>query len=50
MIILFLELLGAALIGYGIFLIAIPIGLIFVGTSVLLFSLTWERGSRKVKK
>jgi uncharacterized membrane protein len=44
-----LELFSILLIAYGLFLIAIPLGLIFVGLSVLLFTAAYERGRGKAK-
>jgi uncharacterized membrane protein len=41
-----LELLSVLLIASGLFLIAIPLGLIFVGLSVLLFTAAYERGRK----
>jgi len=50
MTIFLLELLAVSLIGFGVFLLSVPIGLIFVGFTVLLFAFAYERGQRKVKK
>jgi|TARA_R110000823_G_scaffold291430_2_gene409851 hypothetical protein len=50
MTIFLLELLAVSLIGFGVFLVSVPIGLIFVGFTVLLFAFAFERGQRKVKK
>lgn len=47
MIILLLEILAIAMIAVGVFYIAVPLGLIFVGLSLLAFTLAWER-SKKV--
>lgn len=47
MFIFLLELLAIILIASGLFLIAIPLGLIFVGLSILLFAAAFERGRRK---
>jgi uncharacterized membrane protein len=41
-----LEVFSILLIAYGLFLIAIPLGLIFVGLSVLLFTVAYERGRK----
>jgi uncharacterized membrane protein len=46
MIIFLLEVFSILLIAYGLFLIAIPLGLIFVGLSVLLFTAAYERGRK----
>ncbi len=48
--ILLMELLAASLIAVGIFLMSIPIGLIFVGSVTLLFAFAFERGQRKASK
>jgi len=45
--ILVLEMLSIFLIALGVFYIAVPLGLIFVGLSMLAFTLAWER-SKKV--
>lgn len=45
-----LELFAVSLIGFGVFLVSVPIGLMFVGSQVLLFAFAYERGQRKVKK
>jgi hypothetical protein len=50
MTIFLLELLAVLLIGYGLFLVWLPISLIFVGFTVLLFAFALERGQRKVNK
>lgn len=47
MMILVLEMLSIFLIALGVFYIAVPLGLIFVGLSMLAFTLAWER-SKKV--
>jgi len=47
--ILFLEMLGTALVVAGLFLISIPTGLISVGLAILLFTFAIERGQRKAK-
>jgi uncharacterized membrane protein len=47
MIIFLLEVLAIAMIAVGVFYIAVPLGLIFVGLSLLAFTLAWER-SKKV--
>ena len=47
MIILILEMIAVSMIAVGIFYIALPLGLIFVGLSMLAFTLAWER-SKKV--
>lgn len=49
MIILLLEVLAVVMIAVGVFYIAIPLGLIFTGLSLLAFTLAWER-SKKVDK
>jgi len=49
MIVVLLELLAIVLIAVGVFYIAIPLGLIFTGISLLAFTLAWER-SKKVDK
>ena len=46
MIILLLEMVAVFLIALGVFYIAIPIGLIFVGASLLAFTLAWERSKK----
>jgi len=45
--ILILEMVSVFLIALGVFYIAVPVGLIFVGVSLLAFTLAWER-SKKV--
>lgn len=47
MIIFLLEILAITMIAVGVFYIAVPLGLIFVGLSLLAFTLAWER-SKKV--
>ena len=47
--ILILEMVAVFLIALGIFYIAVPLGLIFVGLSMLAFTLAWER-SKKVAR
>jgi hypothetical protein len=47
--ILFLELLAALLIAAGVFLLSVPVGLIAVGSFLLLFAFAWERGRGKAK-
>ena len=47
MIILILEMIAVLMIALGVFYIALPLGLIFVGVSLLAFTLAWER-SKKV--
>ena len=46
MMILILEMVAVFLIALGVFYIAIPIGLIFVGASLLAFTLAWERSKK----
>ena len=46
MIILILEMVAVFLIALGVFYIAIPIGLIFLGASLLAFTLAWERSKK----
>ena len=47
--IVILEMVAVFLIALGIFYIAVPLGLIFVGLSMLVFTLAWER-SKKVAR
>ena len=47
--IVILEMFAVFLIALGIFYIAVPLGLIFVGLSMLAFTLAWER-SKKVAR
>ena len=47
--IIILEMVAVFLIALGIFYIAVPLGLIFVGLSMLAFTLAWER-SKKVAR
>ena len=47
--IIVLEMVAVFLIALGIFYIAVPLGLIFVGLSMLAFTLAWER-SKKVAR
>ena len=49
MMIVILEMFAVFLIALGIFYIAVPLGLIFVGLSMLAFTLAWER-SKKVAR
>ena len=49
MIVVLFELLAIVMIAVGVFYIAIPVGLIFTGISLLAFTLAWER-SKKVDK
>ena len=49
MIVVLFELLAIVMIAVGVFYIAIPLGLIFMGVSLLAFTLAWER-SKKVDK
>ena len=44
-----LEVFSILLIAYGLFLLSIPLGLIFIGLSVLLFTAAYERGRGKAK-
>ena len=44
--ILILEMVAVFLIALGVFYIAIPIGLIFLGASLLAFTLAWERSKK----
>ena len=46
MMILILEMVSVFLIALGIFYIAVPLGLIFVGLSMLAFTLAWERSKK----
>ena len=46
MMILILEMIAVFLITLGVFYIAIPIGLIFLGASLLAFTLAWERSKK----
>jgi hypothetical protein len=47
--IILLEVLSILLIASGLFLLSIPLGLIFIGLSVLLFTAAYERGRGKAK-
>ena len=49
MIIVLLEIVVVFMIALCIFYIAVPLGLIFLGASLLAFTLAWER-SKKVDK
>ena len=49
MIVVLFELSAIVMIAVGVFYIAIPVGLIFTGISLLAFTLAWER-SKKVDK
>ena len=49
MMIVILEMFAVFLIALGVFYIAVPLGLIFVGLSMLAFTLAWER-SKKVAR
>ena len=44
--IVILEMVAVFLIALGVFCIAIPLGLIFVGLSMLAFTLAWERSKK----
>jgi len=46
---LFFELLALTLIAVGVFLISVPVGLIYSGLMVLLLVFAAERGERKKK-
>ena len=46
MLILILEMVAVFLIALGVFYIAFPVGLIFVGLSMLAFTLAWERSKK----
>ena len=46
MMILILEMVAIFLIALGVFYIAVPLGLIFVGISLLAFTLAWERSKK----
>ena len=46
MMILILEMIAVFLIALGVFYIAVPLGLIFVGISLLAFTLAWERSKK----
>jgi len=47
--ILMLEIVAVALIALGVFYISLPVALIFIGLSMLAFTLAWER-SKKADK
>jgi len=47
--ILILEIVAVALIALGVFYISLPVALIFIGLSMLAFTLAWER-SKKADK
>ncbi len=47
--ILILEIVAVMLVAVGVFYIALPLGLIFTGLSMLAFTLAWER-SKKADK
>jgi len=49
MIILLLELVAVLLIAVGVFYIALPLGLIFMGVSLLAFTLAFERSKKAAK-
>ena len=46
MIIVLLEIVAVFMIAFGIFYIAVPLGLIFLGASLLAFTLAWERSKK----
>ena len=46
MMILILEMVAVFLIALGVFYIALPLGLIFLGASLLAFTLAWERSKK----
>ena len=46
MLILILEMIAVFLIALGVFYIALPLGLIFLGASLLAFTLAWERSKK----
>jgi uncharacterized membrane protein len=46
MMIVILEMVAVFLIALGVFHIAVPLGLIFVGLSMLAFTLAWERSKK----
>jgi uncharacterized membrane protein len=47
--IVILEMVAVFLIALGIFYIAIPLGLIFTGVSLLAFTLAWERSKKATR-
>lgn len=47
MLILILEMVAVFLIALGVFYIAVPVGLIFTGLSMLAFTLAWERSKKR---
>jgi uncharacterized membrane protein len=49
MIVLLLELVAILLIAVGVFYIAVPLGLIFTGASLLAFTLAWERSKKAAR-
>jgi uncharacterized membrane protein len=49
MMILILEMVAVFLIALGVFYIAVPLGLIFVGVSLLAFTLAWERSKKATR-
>jgi|TARA_R110000823_G_scaffold208798_1_gene339140 uncharacterized membrane protein len=44
--ILILEIVAVALIALGVFYISLPVALIFIGLSMLAFTLAWERSKK----
>ena len=44
--ILVLEMIAVALIALGVFYISLPLALIFIGLSMLAFTLAWERSKK----
>jgi hypothetical protein len=49
MIVVLLEVIAILLIAFGIFYIAVPLGLIFTGVSLLAFTLAWERSKKAAR-
>ena len=47
--ILVLELVAMLIIAVGVFYIAVPLGLIFTGASLLAFTLAWERSKKAAR-
>ena len=49
MMIVVLELIAVLLIALGVFYIALPLGLIFTGVSLLAFTLAFERSKKATR-
>ena len=49
MVVLLLEIVAIVLVAVGVFYIAVPLGLIFTGISLLAFTLAFERSKKETR-